>query len=157
MNDQPVDDLDFEKVVFRMSQYLEDLIPSENSFGYGDMYDKTYWPTLTTTAAWLQEDLILIVFRVEVREKSTFMAYFSQIFPRYNPASIEFGAVELMYAGSIAGDHFISKIDLDAPHTIHWGSTFHDVRTPNNLEELLDYSKEISMWLHPDINAWLQP
>lgn len=145
-------DLDFEKVVLRMSQLFEDLIPSENAFDYDD---KTTWPTLTMAATWVQDDCLLIVFRVEESRGVTFVGYFSQIFPRYNPGNIEFGAVELMYADRIAGDWFIEKVDLKAPQKIHWRNAHHSLNTPADLEELLDYAAEIPMWLNPEIEKWM--
>ncbi|ANR62034.1 hypothetical protein C627_05260 [Corynebacterium glutamicum ZL-6] len=145
-------DLDLEKVVFRMSQLFEDLIPSENAFDY---YDKSTWPTLTMAATWVQDDCLLIVFRVEESRGETFVGYFSRISPRYNPDNIEFGAVELMYADSIAGDWFIEKVDLKAPQKIHWRNTHHSLNTPADIEELLDYANEIPMWLNPDLEKWM--
>lgn len=145
-------DLDLEKVVFRMSQLFEDLIPSENAFDY---YDKSTWPTLTMAATWVQDDCLLIVFRVEESRGETFVGYFSRISPRYNPDNIEFGAVELMYADWMAGDGFIWKIDLKDPQKIHWRNAFDGLRAPADLEELLDYAAEIPMWLNPEIEKWM--
>ncbi|BAU94946.1 hypothetical protein N24_0684 [Corynebacterium suranareeae] len=145
-------ELDLEKVVLRMSQMFEDLIPSENAFDY---HDKTTWPTLTMAATWVQEDCLLVVFRVEESRGETFVGYFSQISPTYIPDNIEFGSVQLMWSDWIAGDWFIEKIDLNAPQKIHWRNAFDELRTPEDVTELLDYAAEIPMWLNPDIKRWM--
>ena len=150
-------DLDFEKVVFRMSQLFEDLIPSENAY---DPYEKSTWTTLTMAATWVQDDCLIVVFRADPRrvapmDGATFVGYFCKIYPRYIPDNIEFGAVELMYADWMAGDGFIWKIDLKAPQKIHWRNAFDGLKAPADLEELLDYAAEIPMWLNTEIERWM--